>query len=114
MSINATIRAAVTPIVAVCVPDVYKSAAGETPATEYCTFNYSELPEVFADGKPDVIRYLVQLHWMFPKGTSPFSKKKQIKNALHNAGLTYPSVTNASDSDGGHLIFECEATDGEV
>ena len=109
MSINSTIRAAVTPIVAVCVPDVYTGTA-----TEYCTFNYSELPEVFADGKPDVIRYLVQLHWMFPKSTSPFSKKKQIKNALHNAGLTYPSVADASDSDGGHLIFECEATDGEV
>jgi hypothetical protein len=109
MSINSTIRTAITPIVAVCVPDVYTGTA-----TEYCTFNYSELPEIFADGKPDVIRYLVQLHWMFPRNTSPFAKKKQIKNALHNAGLTYPSVTNASDSDGGHLIFECEATDGEV
>ena len=104
MSINSTIRAAVTPIVAVCKPDVYIPAQGETPATEYCTFNYSELPEVFADGKPDAIRYLVQLHWMFPKDTIPFSKKKQIKNALLNSGFTYPSVTNASDSDGGLLL----------
>jgi hypothetical protein len=110
MSINSTIRAAVTPIVAVCVPDVYTGTE-----KEYCTFNYNEIPDIHAESKPHVIRYIVQLHWILPRTSNPSAKKKQIKNALHNAGMTYPSVTNASDgADSFHYVFECEATDGEV
>ena len=109
MSINSTIRAAVTPIVPVCVPDVYTGTE-----KEYCTFNYNEIPDMHAESKPTAIRYIVQVHWMLPRTSNPDTKKKQIKNALWGAGMTYPSVTNASDADGFHFIFECEATDGEV
>ena len=109
MSINSTIRAAVTPIVPICVPDQYDGMA-----TEYCTFNYSEIPDSFGDDSPHAIRYLVQLHYFFPTGANPYAKKKQLKNALLNAGFTYPSVTNASDGDGQHNVFECEYVDGDV
>ena len=39
MSMNHKIRAAVLPVVSVCVPDLY---TGEE--TTYCTFQYTELP----------------------------------------------------------------------
>lgn len=109
MSLNTIIRAAITPIVTECVPDQYGGTA-----TEYCTFNYSELPDAFGDDSPHAIRYLVQLHYFLPTGANPYAKKKQLKNALLNAGFTYPSVTNASDGDGQHIIFETEYSDGDV
>lgn len=109
MSINSTIRTAITPIVTDCVPDQYTGTA-----TEYCTFNYSEIPDAFGDELPEAIRYLVQLHYFLPTGASPITKKKQLKNALLNAGFTYPSVANASDADGQHYVLECEYADGDV
>ena len=33
---------------------------------------------------------------------------KQTKQALHRAGFTWPSCTDASDQDGKHVVFECE------
>lgn len=107
MSINSTIRAAVTPIVAVCVPDVYTGTA-----TEYCTFNYTEYPEEFSDDAPHALKYSVQLHYFCPTGVNPDAKKTALKKALFGADFTYPDVINAVDEDGQHWIFECEYLDG--
>lgn len=109
MSIDATIRNAITPIVPVCVPQIYTGTE-----TEYCVFNYSELPTDFGDNMPHAMRYLVQLHWYLPLKANPNAKKKQIKQALANADFTYPSVVNASDADGQHFVFECQHVDGDV
>ena len=65
MSINETIIQAVTPIVPVCVPDVYRPDAGETPAEVYCVFNYTESPDVFGDDEPQAIRTgSVRFSWL--------------------------------------------------
>ena len=56
MSINETIIQAVTPIVPVCVPDVYRPDAGETAAETYCTFTYTESPALFGDEEPEALR----------------------------------------------------------
>lgn len=109
MSLNSTIKAAIEPIVPVCGPDQY-----DGPAIEYCAFNYSEIPDAFGDDSPHAIRYLVQLHYFIPTGANPISRKKLLKNALLNAGFTYPTVTNASDGDGQHYVLECEYADGDV
>lgn len=109
MSINQTIKAALEPIVVVVKPDIYKGNQ-----KEYVVFNYAELPEDFGDNKPNAIRYLIQLHWFLPSDVSPTTKKKQIKNALLNAGFTYPIVTNATDEDGRHYVLECEYVDGDI
>lgn len=109
MSVNKAIKTAVEPIVSVCVTDIYRGAE-----TEYCTFNYSEIPDGFGDDTATAIRYLVQLHYFCPTESNPISVKKQLKTALHNAGFTYPSVTNASDEDGQHYVFDMEYVDGDV
>lgn len=109
MSINETIRAAVLPLVPVCEPDVY---GGD--AEEYCTFNYSELPAILAEGRPDCILYVLQLHWFLPAGVNPLRKKVQLRQALLAAGCTYPNTINASDEDGQHYVFECQFADGDV
>ena len=63
MSMNNKIRAAVLPVVSVCVPDLY---TGEK--TTYCTFQYTEMPQAFGDDMPQITVYLVQLHLFAPCG----------------------------------------------
>lgn len=115
MSIEATIRTALTPIVPIVKPNVY---TGSEP--EYIVFNYTELPDDFADDAPQHVRYLIQVHWFVPwrdnNGVAINSgvKKKRIKQALFSADFTYPSVVNASEKDYQHFVFEMEGCDGDV
>ena len=101
MSINSAIKAAVEPIVSVCVPNVYK---GE--ATEYCTFNYSEYPTDFADNASQMTGYSIQVHWFLPLNGNPLVKKAQIKTALIAAGFDDPTVVDVTDDAGQHYVFE--------
>ena len=114
MSINEAIKASIEPLVSICVPDVYAPEPQEPSATEYATFNYTEIGADFGDDTANAVRYLLQLHWFLPSGVNPIDKKKQIKKALLQMGGTYPEVFNASDQDGQHWIFECEYADGDV
>ena len=109
MSIDATIKNAITPIVPIVKPNIYTGSE-----TEYIVFNYSELPTLHADSCPRAIRYLVQVHWFLPLKANPNTKKRRIKNALLDAGFTYPSVIDASDGEGQHFTFECEGFDGDI
>lgn len=114
MSINETIIKAVTPIVPVCVPDVYRPDAGETPAEVYCVFNYTESPDVFGDDEPQAIHYLIQLHLYLPLGQTPLRLKRQLRRAILDAGLAVGDYTNASDLESQHYVLECQALDLEV
>lgn len=107
MSLNETLIRAVRPIVPVCVPDDYD---GEEE--EYCVFSATELGDCFGDDGPTAIRFLVSLHYYLPRGRNPIAKKKQLARALSGAGFTWPSITNASDGNGQHYVFECEWAEG--
>lgn len=108
------IKAAVTPIIPICVPHVYGGAA-----EEYCVYNYTEIPDSFGDNNPEAIRYSVQVHWLFPwrPGISAdpavVEKKQKLRRALAAAGMTWPTITPAGDREWEHLVFECEYA-GEV
>ena len=103
MTVNARIIAAVTPIVAVCVPDSYD---GE--AEIYCTFNGNAVPVGFGDNRPRARRWLLQLHFYCPKGYDSLASRLSLCRALHGAGFTYPTEENASDGDGQHYVLEFE------
>ena len=109
MTVNEALRAAVLPIVPICEPDSYPG-----DSNEYCTFDYTEVPDSFGDDMPQAIRYLVSLHWYLPAGVNPIAKKKKIRKALMAADFSAPTITNASDDDGQHYVFECEYLDGDV
>lgn len=81
-------------------------------ALEYIVWNYEQLGQVFADGRPDAARYLIQVHYFLPNGQNPNAKKVSIAQALAGAGCTWPDVTNASDKEGQHYVLECQYTDG--
>lgn len=104
------IRAAVEPLVPVCVPDFYTE-----DAEEYCTFNYNEIPAGFGDNVPHQVRYLVQVHWFLPLKKRPHPKKKDLRRALLAVrGFSAPEIVNANDEQGQHYVYEFEAVDGEV
>lgn len=110
MSLEERIRTAVTPIVPEFAADVYTG-----DADSYCVFNATEMPEGFGDDRPRAIRYLAQLHWYFPLRTDPRATKRALRSAIGGLqGCTTPSVVPATDQDGGHLVFEFQAVDGEV
>ena len=106
--IDTTIRTALAPLGLPVEPNDYD---GEE--REYISFVYSELGVIYADGKPDAIRYLVSIHWYLPRGKNPEIGKNRIRNLLLDAGATWPNIVNASDKEGQHYAFSCEMT-GEV
>ena len=52
------------------------------------------------------------VHLFLPTGQNPRSLKRRIREALHDAGGTWPAVINANDREGQHYIFECEMLEG--
>ena len=118
-TINQRIIAAVKSVVLTCVPGTYNPNVGEETAA-YCTFNYTELPDDFGDDAPGAMRYLCQVHFYAPwktgagESNNTMATRKALRQALFAAGFTYPSVTDASDADSQHFVFEFEDCDGEV
>lgn len=77
-------------------------------ALSYLVYNYYVLPEVYAEGVSHASRYSVQLHLYLPHKTNPNSLKLSIINACIGGGFTYPAMTNASDGESQHYVFEFE------
>lgn len=109
MSMETRIREAVTPHVPECVAIAY---TGDAPV--YCTYNMTEMPDGFGNNKARAIRYLVQLHLFLPFRQDPSRLKIDIRRAIVGARFTTPAITNASDGEGQHYVFEFEGVDGEV
>lgn len=108
MSVNELLRSAVLPIVPVCEPNNY-----DGPDKEYCVFRFDDSPAVFSDGYPAAIISPVIMDWYLPKNQNPLKKKRQICKAICDAGFTYPYVTNASDENSQHYVFEFELGSGD-
>lgn len=102
MSINAVLTNALEGIAPV------ESDAYEGDKAIYLVFNYSTLPTDFGDDAPSHERHLVQVHLYAPMGENVLDKRKAVKQALFEAGGTWPSYTNTSDKEGQHHVFECE------
>ena len=104
--IDTRIRTALAPLGLPVEPNEY-----EGEAMEYLSYRYSELGAVHADGDPNAIRYILDLHWYLPRGQNPENGKNRIRHLLHAAGTTWPNIVNASDKESQHYVFECEIAD---
>lgn len=113
MNIDKRIQDTVKTVIPVCEPKQYGGKA-----TEYCVYNYTEIPTAFGDNKSRSVLYFVQVHWLFPwtPGISADiavqDKKSALCNALESAGFTCPTVTPAGDGEWEHFVFECETVGG--
>lgn len=88
-------------------PNVY---TGEK--LEYVVWNYTEIPSVYAERAPQASRYLCQVHLYLPHKQDPLDDIQALRWALFDADFTWPSLTDASDSEGQHWVLECQYTDG--
>ena len=88
-------------------PNVYTG-----PLPEYVVWNYTEIPAVYAERAPRASRYLCQVHLYYPHKKSPLEAIQALRWALFDAQFTWPSLTDASDSEGQHWVLECEFADG--
>lgn len=79
----------------------------EVSCLEYVTWNAYTLPQVYAERLPAAARYPTQVHYFLPHGVNPTKKKLAIQRALFEQGFTWPSITDASDREGQHYVFEC-------
>ena len=107
MTIDQKFKDAGMPVVVVCVPGEY---GGES--TEYCTFNYTEIPEEFGDDMPELIRYSIQLHYFCPVGYNSIAKRQALRRAILTADFTAPEIIPAGDELSQHFVFEFEALEG--
>ena len=80
----------------------------EGDCLEYVTWNAYTVPQVYAERLPAAARYPTQVHYFLPHGVNPTEKKLSIQRALFAQGFTWPSITNASDREGQHYVFECD------
>lgn len=110
MTLGEKIISVVTPIVPVCVPDIYETDAGEETAQQYCTFNFDELPAGFGDDRAHTVRALVQVHFFAPRRVATLKTRHALRDALAAvAEFSEAEITNASDSEGQHYVLEFEA-----
>lgn len=86
-----------------CAPNVYEGSA-----VEYVVWNAYQIPEVYAERRPAAARYPTQVHYFLPNGKNPTEGKLALQRALFEHGFTWPSITNASDSEGQHYVLECD------
>ena len=103
MSFDSRLRNKLLPIVPIAEPNMY-----EGDAVEYIIFYYRERGDCFGDNEPEEIILTVQVHYFLPNGENPRAKKRLIRQALFELGGTWPEITNASDKDGQHYVFEFE------
>lgn len=108
MSFDSRLRDKLLPIVPIVEPNIYD---GE--ALEYIIFAYIERGDCFGDNEPEEIILTVQVHYFLPNGENPRAKKRLIRQALFELGGTWPEITNASDKDGQHYVFEFECAEEE-
>ena len=88
-------------------PDVYTGSL-----LKYIVWNYNVIPAVYAESVPHAARYAVQVHYYLPHKENPQTAILTLSRALSNRGFTWPTVTDATDSDGQHWVLECEYADG--
>lgn len=79
----------------------------------YFVFNYFTRPEVFSN-QAQFERYRIQIHLFAPVTFNSSDLKKALKNALETNGFTYPTETDASDTQTQHVVFETVLIRGRV
>ena len=74
----------------------------------YYTFNITTIPTDFADDVPWHERVLVQVHLFLPTDIDSVELRRKTKQCMANGGFSWPSMTDATDDEKQHWVFECE------
>lgn len=111
-SVEAKIKAALDPFGDPVEKELLYTATEELPP-QYYTFSCSSRGDDFGDDAPGHEVWSVSVHFFAPLRENTVRRVKQTKQALFQAGFTWPRCQDASDQEGRHIVFECESI-GEV
>lgn len=90
-------------------PDVY--TGGDE---RYFTYNYvTDKGAIWGDNGAEAVTADIQLHFFLPAADNFIKIKKEIRNALTEAGFTFPEITVLKEEDTRHIVFECEIEEEE-
>lgn len=103
MTVDAQIKAALDPF-----GDPVENSVFHGKEKQYYTFNYTTRGTDYGDDAPQHEVYLIQVHFFSPLNSNVTQRVKKTKQALYNAGFTYPETVDSTDEDGRHIVFECE------
>ena len=76
--------------------------------TTYFVFNHNDIPDDWGDDKPHLDKNLIQIHLFHPHGWNSVTLRKQVKQALAQAGFSWPSLTDAAEESSAHWVFETD------
>ncbi len=108
MTLNQRIIQALKPLGLPVVPDV------DTLHRPRClVFNYDLIPAQPADNRPTWYKALIQVHLYLPLGNDGRELRRQVMEALVDAGMTWPEIIDATDDETQHKVFECETLVGK-
>ncbi len=113
MSVEARVKAALNAFGDPVEKSLLDAAAKDHPP-RYYTFACSSFGDDYGDDEPGHERWLVSVHLFAPPGENVIRRARKTKRALFAAGFTWPEMVDASDQDGQHYVFECEAMDGII
>lgn len=118
VSVENRIKAALAPFGDPVEKSLLYAAARDLPP-RYYTFSCSSFGADFGDDEPGCERWLVNVHFFAPLKGNYTQQVKETKKALFRAGFTWPSMVDAGDKEGQHIVFECEIAeevelDGEI
>lgn len=108
MSFETELKAAVSSLNYPCAANIY-----EGTASTYFVFNYSIIPDDYADDEASHDRYLVQLHFFAPHTLNTVTTRKSIRDLLQ-AAFTRPTEMPAHDELKQHYVYEFEVEYGAV
>lgn len=111
MSVEAEVKAALDKFGNPVEKSVLYVAAGERPP-RYYTFCCNSMGNDFGDDEPGTEVWLVQVHLFAPLWENCLEQVRETKRALFAAGFTWPDMTDATDTDGQHYVFECKMAQG--
>lgn len=110
MSVESRVKAALDAFGHPVEKSLLYAASNERPL-RYYTFVCESFGDDYGDDEPGCERWLVHVHFFAPLGESCLRQVRETKRALFAAGFTWPQCTDATDQDGQHYVFQCEAAD---
>ena len=116
MTINHRIVSAVTPVIAVCKPEIYLPPDDPEKISElFCTFEVDADP-ICGDDRPLFTVYSCVVHFFAPyespeqASVNTLSLRLDLAEAISQAdGFSVPDVEDLSDAFGQHFAFRFQA-----
>lgn len=77
----------------------------------YC-FYLSRIGTLYCDDDPEAEKAMIQIHLFAPLTENVSKRIRETQRALRDSGFLWPVVTDASDRDGRHIVFETQWLEG--